>query len=455
MKKGFRTALLGGLIAGAALLLGGCGLLKPVESLYALPALPEEYSQLQRSIQSVIDEMNAEYATINYGSNTATIQMLDLDGDHEQETAAVFLRAAAAEEKPLRICLFRRGFDDAYQLTYTIQGEGSSINSVAYEDLTGDTVREVIVSWQISAKVHILSAYQLSSAGAEELMSTTYNETYLTCDLDRDSKREIIVFQQHSTDSESNRAEYYRFQDGAMVMTSAAPLSENLTDITSVRTGLLADGVPGVYATGEFVGGVLTDVLTLTKDELTNVTRDKEVGISQATVRTYTDVAAADINLDGIMEIPLPVPLTNLDPELPPAYYMLYWRQYDSLGGSTVTGATYHAVSNGWYLNIPSDWLGKVTVGYDDSRSSRGERAVVFYYWPDVETTGPRAFLTIYRLTGDNRYSRAQLSGRKVLHADSSTIYCAAMNADSWDSGVELADVGSLFHLITTEWSTQ
>ena len=169
------------------------------EGMYALPILPEAYSQLQSTIQDVMDQQGAEYATISSGSNTSTVQLLDLNGDGEQEMAAVFLRVTSAEEKPLRVCLFRKGADNDYRLTYVVEGDGTSINSVTYEDVTGDGTLDLIVSWQMSTKVHILSAYALLDAGVSELMSTTYNESYLVTDLDQDGAKEIVVCHQDST----------------------------------------------------------------------------------------------------------------------------------------------------------------------------------------------------------------------------------------------------------------
>ena len=180
-----RRFLLPALCAALALCLSGC-IFKPVNDLYALPVLPQEYRDLQTTINATMSELGAEYAAINYGRYTSTVQLLDMDGDGSQEYAAVFLRVTAAEEKPLRVCLFRRGADGEYRQSHVIQGDGTSINSVVYEDLTGDGVREVIVSWQMSSKVHILSAYELNSAEASELMSTTYNESYLVTDLNED-----------------------------------------------------------------------------------------------------------------------------------------------------------------------------------------------------------------------------------------------------------------------------
>ena len=110
MKRGF-LLLLGAVMS---LCLSGC-IFKPVDDLYALPILPQEYRDLQNAIDDTMRELGAEYATINYGSSTSTIQLLDLDGDGEQETAAVFLRVTSAEEKPMRVCLFRQGADQTYR----------------------------------------------------------------------------------------------------------------------------------------------------------------------------------------------------------------------------------------------------------------------------------------------------------------------------------------------------
>lgn len=457
MKRLWKGLLLSGLMCLFALALSGCGLFRPIEDLYTLPALPDEYSQLQSGIQKVMDDMDAEFAGIVYGSYTSTIQLLDMDGNGEQEIAAVFLRVINTEDtdKPLRVCLFQRGEDDTYRLTHTIQGSGTYIHSVTYEDVTGDGLREIIVSWQVSSSVYNLSAYQLTPEGVNVLMSTSYNERFITVDLDEDNCKELVVFQRHTSESERNRAEYYRLKDGTMVMASSALLSEEIRNINSANSGRLSDGVMGVYVNAETESGELTDILVLGENGLRNATLNVEIGNSQTTNRIHTGVNITDINRDGILEIPRPVPALSMDPDLPSDYYITYWWQYNSQGVGTVVSATYHSVSDGWYLVLPNEWLGKITVGRDDSRSARGERAVVFYYWPDTETTTAAPFLNIYSLTGDNRYTRARLSGRVTLFSNSSAIYCASLNSAVWNCGLEASELTGRFNLITPEWSTQ
>lgn len=439
------------------LALSGCGLFKPIEDLYTLPALPEEYSQLQTGISKVMNDMDAEFASILYGNYTSTIQLLDMDGDGEQEIAAVFLRVINTDgvDKPLRICLFRIGADGTYGLTHTIQGAGTYIHSVTYEDMTGDGRSEIIVSWQVSSNVYNLSAYQLTPDGVNELMSTSYNERFIAVDLDSNGCKELVVFQHYTSESERNRAEYYRIQNGRLVMTSSTPLSEELRNISSVRSGRLSDGIMGVYVNAETETGELTDILVLGENGLRNVTMNAEMGSSQTTNRVQLGVSITDINRDGILEIPRPVATMKMNPDAASDHYITYWWQYDSQGVGTVTNATYHSVMDGWYLVLPTEWLGKITVGRDDTRSSRGERAVVFYYWPDQETTTAAPFLTIYCLTGDNRYTRARLSGRVTLSTTNSSIYCVSLNSDVWNCGLDASAVTSRFNLITPEWSTQ
>ena len=457
MKRLLKGLLLSCLMCLFVLVLSGCGLFRPIEDLYTLPALPDEYSQLQSGIREVMDDMDAEFAGIVYGSYTSTIQLLDMDGNGEQELAAVFLRVINTEgvDKPLRVCLFQRGADGTYQLSHTIQGTGTYIHSVTYEDVTGDGLREIIVSWQVSSSVYNLSAYQLTPEGVNVLMSTSYNERFITVDMDEDGCRELVVFQRHTSESERNRAEYYRLKDGTMVMASSALLSEEVRNINSASSGRLSDGVMGIYVNAETENGELTDILVLGENGLRNSTLNSELGNSQTTNRIHTGVNITDINRDGILEIPRPVPALSMDPNSPSDYYITYWWQYNSQGVGTVVNATYHSVSDGWYLVLPNEWLGKITVGRDDSRSSRGERAVVFYYWPDTETTTAAPFLNIYCLTGDNRYTRARLSGRVTLYSSSSAIYCAALNSAVWNCGLEASELMGRFNLITPEWSTQ
>lgn len=356
----------------------------------------------------------------------------------------------------MRVCLFHQGSDQTYRQSVMLAGNGTSINSVAYEDLTGDGSRELIVSWQLSAGVHSLSAYSFGTNGANELMSVSYNEGYMTVDLNQDGSRELIVFQRDITGEGYNVAEYYDYQDGVMVLASTGTLSDGMKDVVRSESGLLADGRMGVYVTLEVETGWLTDVLTLEPGGLVNVTRDPERGVSVETRWSDTEASTADINGDGVPEIPRPQRLPSVGEDDAAPQYLIYWQQFDSSGVGATSTITYHAFTDGWYLTLPNGWnSGNIAVVRDDSLSSRGERAVTFYYWPDQEAGEPEKFLTIYYLTGSNRTARSKLPGRTVLISDSSAVYCASLDAKVWDCGLNEEELAQRFKLITAAWSNR
>lgn len=455
-RRVFRGVGLCAMLLFLSLSLGGC-MFEQAEGLYALPILPEEYSQLQSTIQKVMDQQGAEYATISSGDNTSTVQLLDLNGDGQQEMAAVFLRVTSAEEKPLRVCLFRKGADNNYRLTYVVEGDGTSINSVSYEDVTGDGVLDLIVSWQMSTKVHILSAYTMLDAGVSELMSTTYNESYLVADLDKDGIKEIVVCHQDSTGEGTNLAEYYDYSGGVMTMSSSTRLSNEIYGIYSMVAGKLSDGSPAVFASSLFSGGSLTDVMMVRNGQMHNITYNKEAGYSQVTARVDTGATLSDINKDGVLEIPISMQLPSVKKEEGETSEesVVYWCQVDSSGTLAVSCVTYHCQSDGWYLVLPDNWPKHIAVARDDSLSHRGERSVVFYYYTGEEGATPQPFLTIYRLTGSNREARAMLPGRVTLYRDSTTIYAAALNEDVWDCDLKQEDLAQRFFLITAAWDSE
>lgn len=303
--------------------------------------------------------------------------------------------------------------------------------------------------------MHILSAYNFNGSGANELMNTTYNEGYTTVDLDQDGSQELLVYQQDTTGEGYNLAEFYDYQNGVMTLASTAALSDGIKDVVRSEPGLLSDGTLAMYVTMETENGWLTDILTLGRSGLRNVTRDEESGVSLLTSWTNTEATTTDINSDGVLEIPRPQLLTPPDPESDAAsQYLIYWQQMDSQGKGATSGITYHSFTDGWYLNLPNGWdINNITVARDDGLSGRGERAVVFYYWPDREEGEPRRFLTIYRLTGSNRTARSNIPGRTVLYSDSSTIYCASLDTRVWNCGLDEAGLSQRFNPIMAAWS--
>lgn len=452
------------LLLGMLVLLSGC-MSQSGEDFYALPQLPEDYLALQQTINKVMSDLGAEYAAPSAGSNTQNIQLQDLDGDGIRESALAFFRVPSAE-KPLKIYIFRQNEKtDEYETAWVIEGVGTAIYSIAFENLGGTGEKEIVVSWQISAKTQSLAAYALQRGGdVVELMRSGYTKSAVL-DLDRDNEKEIVLLQL-DTAEDNSRAELYKYDNGLMVHMSAVSLSSGITDIQAAKVGALTNLMPALFVSSDFGenGGRITDIITLRDGTLTNLTLDEETGMSLSTIRYYTDfkdVNGTDINNDGILELPLPELLPAVGENTTPMY-LLHWSQCGPDGEAVPVYTTFHCYDDGWYLVLPEEWQGKVTIARRETSGSvaGSERAVSFYYLSDQagnpeEPAEPEEFLTIYRLTGTNRAHRATIDERFKLFESSDVIYAAKFRDAEWDCKLDRDGLQEKFNRIKVDWSAE
>ena len=145
--------------------LTGCFFRSP-EDLYQSPQRSADYLSLTQTIATVKNSLSQEYGvevediSVMSGSNTALIQLQDMDGDGERETAVTFFRVPEAD-RPLKIYFFTKSDEDTYTASAVVEGTGSSIYRVDYVDLNGNGSKEVVVSWQMNTGAYLLGAYSL------------------------------------------------------------------------------------------------------------------------------------------------------------------------------------------------------------------------------------------------------------------------------------------------------
>ena len=449
------------LAAGLLLLLTGC-FSQSVDELYRAPRAPEDYLKLDEKINEVLNA-GGEYAAPLTGELTQKVQLQDLDGDGVQEAIAFF--RVSGHERPLKIYIYRQVEED-YEVAAIIEGSGSAINSVSYENLDDSPSREIIVDWETAGQTYSLAAYSIDRYEVLELMRTEHSG-FQIYDLDGDGQKEIVVLHAasgadtlqaetlYAANQAESRAELYNFRDGVVELDSWAPLSRDVERLVSMSAGYLRDMVPALFVTSTYaVNGQITDILAWKDGTLANVTLEPDTGESGSTVRWDTEVSSTqvtcmDINHDGIMELPSAYALP--DPEntgTAPNFWAIRWQQYDVGGGAHQVYTTYHNNQDGWYFILPASWEGKLTLSRSNLAGG-GERAVVFSYWEGDEAVAPATFLAIYKLTGDNREARASMPGRFRLQVGPDDAIYAARLVDGWDCGLDEETVRANFSLIT------
>ena len=437
MKRRLQTCLLLPALLVLAALLSGCTVFdSSVEQLFTLPRMAPEYTGLSQQLDSLIAQ-GYEYAPPSGGRNIQSVQMVDLEDDGRQE-ALVFLRRTA-DERPLKILVFRLDTTDSYRLYCTVESSGAAVDSVYYQDLNGDGRRELIVGWRISADVQTLAAYSIEPEPVA-LMSCGYSRFSIQ-DLNSDGVPSLLVLR---TDGELGPvAEFYGWQDEQMSVSYRCRLSSSMTALNrgSIVAGMVAKDTPAVFITGvDATSMAVTDILIYRQEAgLVNVAMDKSSGVSAA-VYPFRQFSPQDIDGDGLIE--LPCPLGNGSAEQTDG--LVSWMSWRSDGRFEQSVKTYHSLSAGWYFTIPQSWwdwdVDAVTTGIQNE-----SQMTLRINGDDV--------LSIYTITGENRESRSRMDHRLVLRRQAATVYAGEVCELAPYYGMDEDLLRRSFSLILGSWN--
>ena len=415
-------------------LLGGCQLTTSVEELLTLPQLSLEYEGLSQQIDDLIAR-GYEYASPTNGHNIQSVQMVDLDGDGSDESVAFFRKNS--DEKPLKIVVFHRQ-DSAYQPLCTLESSGTEVESVTYQDLTGDGIKEIIVGWKISADVQTVAAYKIQSQ-PETLMRSNYVK-FTIQPLSRKDTPDLVVL--HSNEEGDSVAELYNWDNDTMAVRSLCTLSSTMADLNrgSITSGKLGKKTLALYITGiNDQNMAVTDILVSKKGNLVNLVENRHTGTSDL-VYPYHQLLPQDIDGDGAVEIPF----STLSPKAAQHDGLIAWKSYDAQGQGNWRLDTYHALSSGWYLTLSGDWHERIVA--QASENGRDESQVL------IQVDG-NDLAAIYIISGENRENRAAQGNRFILKRQTSQIYAAELFPDSDVYGMNETFLRKNFKLIMGNWT--
>ena len=420
------------------MLLSGCAL-STVDKMYSLPKRSDQYNDLQSAIDGAMTDL--EYCAPLSGENQQTVQMADLDGDGVEE---YLLFARGSSEDPLKILIFDME-DGSYRLCRTIESKGSSFEQVEYVDMDDQPGLELVVGRQVSDQIlRSLSVYTFSSGDAEQLMSVNYAR-FVTSDLDRDGRTELVVIAPGDTETDHALASCYSCQDGMIVRSAEASLSETVDHIKRIRVGKLHGGVSAVYvASAVEESAIITDVFALKDGRFTNVSFSNESGTSVQTLRNYY-VYADDIDGDGVLELPSLITMATQGRSGEPNY-LIRWYAMKLSGEEVDKMYTFHNFDGGWYLQLDSTLAQRVTVEQDGNTYS-------FSLW-DEELRGSEKLVTVFAFTGSTRDEEAVEEGRFVLHKADGVVYAAKLETAAISCGITQENMINSFSLIHQDWKT-
>ncbi|MCL2366252.1 MAG: VCBS repeat-containing protein [Oscillospiraceae bacterium] len=428
----------------ASLFLSGCLLRISADDLYRLPELSEDYLRIQGHINTILNA-GAEFSPPISGPNRQSVQLMDISGDGTNEVIAFF---RVPDESRLKIYIFEMR-DGDYSVAAIIEGAGTAIESIRYVDMNGDGVMEIIVGWQLGDAFKHMEIYSVADWNAVLLASAEY-EGITVFDLDGDGNDDIIVLRLPTLESGAV-AQSFRLTEDRDMLTSQVALSAGVEAFSRVMRGTLLDGVAAIFVEGEGVfeeGSFVTDILAFRHGVFLNVSMRESSGVSDETVRQRR-ILSSDVSGDGQIKVPIP---RRLRAQTDTAYYAMDWYLFDSRGHSRLAFSTFHNPTDEWFLILPIDWRGRVSVRRDDAVS--GERTVIFSYIVGDDGGPFEDFLKVYRLTGDAREERAGLPGRVRLTSEGTSVYAFELLTEDNRFGLTFNEtvIVENFRLIFSDW---
>lgn len=423
-----------------ALLFAGCSMMT-VDQMYRLPKHSETYNDLQSAIDNAMQGLS--YSGPLSGENQQNVQLADLDGDGKEE---YILFAKSAEEKPLRILVFRIAQGQCSLVT-TVACNGSAFDVVEYANMDGRPGLEMVVGRRLSDQlVRSVSVYTMTQDDMVQLVSVNYTKM-LTVDLDGNHQNELMVIRPGTAENDQGVVELYAMKNNTVERYNEVTMSQPAEKLKRVILGNLDGGVPAVFTACTVDDtAIITDIFTLVDDMLTNVAVSNESGTSIQTMRNFY-VYADDLDNDGVVELPSLINMKPLEGKLnEDRHHLIRWYAMTPDGEEMDKVHTFHNFVGGWYVQLDSRWAQRITV------ETYGNQ-YTFYLWNESYKQTQKLF-TITALTGQNREEQALNDGGFVLLRTESVLYAATLEPASADLDLSQENLIFSFRLIQQDWKT-
>lgn len=330
----------------AVLLLGCTGCSMDVDSFLKPPLAQGEQQQIQTALETYIRDsgFSAVRYTLHYpseGEYTSAFVVCGADGRPVQENGGTATQAVAFYSLPsapeeTHINLLYRDAEEWVSVS-DLTGFGSDILQVAFGDLDGDGVAELLTGWNTyNSRDHRLVV--LSAAG-ETLRVLSDDRLYTQLyagDLTANERDDLLLLRSGSANTAS--AELLTLEENEFRSLGKAPLDGYIQQFGSMQLCKLSRAYRGLYVDAVKSGGVMiTELLYYDGGQLCAPFYDPETNSNTATARR-SGLAARDINGDGLVEIPagtlLPGYEEGTEQSLPSYAWLTVWRAWDVVAGA-------------------------------------------------------------------------------------------------------------------------
>ena len=315
------------------------------------------------------------------------------------------------------------------------------IDMLDFCDLDNDGVKEILVGWEIYGTSEMqLAVYSIGENTLTQRMLQKYTH-FVTCDLDEDSKNEILVIKTSSAE-QINSASLFLISPEGVTETSFCELDSTAKTINEPVIATLSNGKPAVYI-DEIKGvGAVTEVLFMEKGNLVNPLFQADKRETVATLRSVF-FSIDDINGDGIMEIPVQENIPSVtSSEVSEKLYLTRWCSFNGETLTTQLTAMMN-VDDGYRYTVPQKWIGSIAVLKDTSNRLRE----LYRYNPQESTVGESLIYIKAVPKKDWEKGKYGADGAVEIATSGETVFICRISQAAINEGLTIENVKANFKL--------
>ena len=371
----------------AAVMLTGCSAINfTVDNLLAAPKLTEEQSELHEAlINAVGNNLTLKYP--KNGDNRSAYVIANID-DEPTDEALVFYEYTNttndAADEGLRVNLLDKDSNGRWQSVKEFAGAGAEVDKVILTRMGSDRRMNILVGYQThSSDEKALEIYSYRGGEFNRIGTTTYS-VLETLDINSDGSNELVAIKKQ-TNSETGlvtaKAALLEMESDEVVLSQSIDMCDNVNSYARALTGSLSDGRNALYTDVTNVDGLLqTEIVYYRYSALQNPMQIRSEKLLPKCTRP-AGYFSADIDDDGVIEIPFTRPMIGYENAAPEEQQLLTtWSRYVDFFELQEVYSGYYAVSDGYAMMFPGRWTDKVTVKKDPATNE----AVFYKFGGDI-----------------------------------------------------------------------
>lgn len=438
------------LIASLVISFSGCSLrFSSFDNLLRPPKLSGKYQGLQDSFENLVDK-DYSLSTPENGSYRSAFIVDDFDEDKDEEALVFYTE----KKNPDLVKMYYFEYkNDNWVPVDSYDGLGSSVDEVKLADINHDGMSEIVIGWNLfSSKTNKAFAVYDISGGALKLLSS-FPYSYLDIfDVNGDGIDDIFTMSIDSTITDQNTASatVYSFDNktASLQMISSIKTDGNISSYSNIIVEKVDDQRLIYVEANKGDTDMITEVIYWddASNSLVSPLFDTATLSTTQTLR-HMKLSCCDIDSDGYIEIPVSIDMpgssvvdtstsatvaaTAAEAVNSPAK-SIYYTRWTKFRNNKLRSVQYSVIDDyaGYMLNIPSSWVGRVTVLGNEGQWD-------YYHWNSYEGKMGNLLFSIYYYDKNDEQSKEKYKDSKLLNSYGSTTYVYTITKEGYEFGVK------------------